>query len=126
MVNRQKKASDCLCQESVRVARGQARASCVRGRVPFDGCPEPNRLGANQQLVRGMIGTATVPGGKWFEVSRASSDDLVDGVLNDPACACLFQARHDFAYDRLFHNRVHVDPVRIGQRGDRWFLQGWE
>lgn len=95
---------------------------CVAA-VSCDCASDPDRSIACEQPVRGASRTAVEPSGKRAALSTASSDDLVDCVLNDPACACLFQSRYNLAYDRLFHNCVHVDPVRIGQRRDRWFLQ---
>ena len=41
-----------------------------------------------------------------------------------PAGAGGLQAGDDVADDRLVEDRVHVDPVLVGQAGDRRLLQG--
>ena len=48
---------------------------------------------------------------------------FVERVLDDTPCAGRLQARDDVPHDRLVEDRVDVDPLLVGQAGDRRLLQ---
>src|SRR5262249_13632112 len=49
--------------------------------------------------------------------------DLVEWVLDDPLRARRLQTRNQVANRALFDDRVHGDPVRVAERGNRRPLQ---
>ena len=49
---------------------------------------------------------------------------FVSAILDDSAGAGGFEPRNDVPHDRLVENRVHVDPVLVGQARDGRLLQG--